>query len=368
LATGLVASILLLFVISFFNDIVSGEIFFNDAIPHYRHILALTPQDFAPIQNEVDEQEEAEQDDINIWDVAAPAVGVVGLFDVEIEMDISTNYDSAQILHESLTPRTLTPMNIDDLRNPAFLRDAMYIVDPRTLFLPEMFDIDRMISADLRVNPENLGGDAPVVLIFHTHTTELFVDSNPYDMYTGIVGVGAYLTNLLNAKGIPTMHYTRRFDIVDGQSHILGAYERQESYIRQILQDNPTIEVIIDLHRDGLPATAPPLVTQIDGSRTARLMFVNGLSLRNVNGVATPINNLPNPNLPYNLAFSMQMQMELNQNHPDLNRRIYLNAFRYSLHFLPKTLFVEVGDQRNTLREAKNAMYPLVNALVEVLK
>jgi stage II sporulation protein P len=83
--------------------------------------------------------------------------------------------------------------------------------------------------------------------------------------------------------------------------------------------------------------------------------------------VAVPISYLPNPNLMCNLAFSFQMQMELNGSHPGLNRRIYLNVFRFSTHFMPKSLFVEVGDQRNTLREAKNAMYPLVDALVNVL-
>ncbi|MCL2170251.1 MAG: stage II sporulation protein P, partial [Defluviitaleaceae bacterium] len=140
-----------------------------------------------------------------------------------------------------------------------------------------------------------------------------------------------------------------------------------ESHIRRILYENPTIEVIIDMHRDGLPETAPRLVTNIDGTPTARLMFVNGLSTRNVNGVAVPISYLPNPNQEGNLAFSFQMQVALNESHPNLNRRIFLNAFRYSTHFLPKSLLLEVGDQRNTQREAKNAMYPFADALIRVI-
>ncbi|MDR2167867.1 MAG: stage II sporulation protein P [Clostridiales bacterium] len=346
LVLGLVVSILLLFVISFFNTLVSGE---NFAENGYSQILPLTAEDFLlpPPAEE------------------ATTIRIFGLNDVEF--DFSTNYDDVQMVLDTLYPRALE-VDLEDLRNPATLRNSMYIVDNRTLFLPEMFDVDQMIGRDLRINPEKIGGTAPVVLIFHTHTTEMFVDSDPSDKYTGIVGIGAYLTELLNARGIPTMHYTRRFDIVDGRSHIFGAYERQEPYIRQILADNPSIEIIIDIHRDGIEDPAPRLITYVNGERTARLMFVNGLSTRNVNGVAVPIAYLPNPNRACNLAFSFQMQMELNQSHPGLNRRIYLNAFRFSTHFLPKSLFVEVGDQRNTFGEAINAMYPLADALVNLLK
>ena len=296
----------------------------------------------------------------------ASPIAVIGLNDVEFEQ--STTYEDVQAAIDTFNPHVLTPYNIEELRNPDILRNSMYIVDPRTIFVPSMFNVDAMLATDFRVNPQSIANGDPVILIFHTHSTEMFADSNPNDLFTGIFGVGAYLADLLNAQGLHTIHYTRRFDIVNGQSAILGAYERQEPYIRRILEENPTIEIVIDIHRDGLPESAPRLVTTIDGRPTARLMFVNGLSTRNVNGVATPIPGLPNPHLDTNLAFSFQMQLLLNQYHPNLNRRIYLNAFRYSLHFAPKSLFVEVGDQRSTFEEATNAMYPLVDALLEMLR
>ncbi|MCL2236580.1 MAG: stage II sporulation protein P [Defluviitaleaceae bacterium] len=375
LALGLVISVLLLFVISFFNHSVFGEMFLYDALPHYGHILALSEEDLPfPVEVEVVVETDIAHPIVRqvpteeiIININPTSSGIVGIGDVEV--NFSTNYDTVEMAVETFTPAPLAnPANLQDLRDPAFLQRAMYIVDPRTIFLPEMFDVDTKLAKDLRINPDNLGGDAPVVLIFHTHTTEMFADSNPYDMFTGIVGVGAYLTRLLNQAGIPTIHYYRRFDVVDGQSHILGAYERQEPYIQRILAENPTIEIIIDIHRDGLPETSPRLITEIDGRPTARLMFVNGLSTRNVNGVAVPIDHLPNPHLPTNLAFSLQMQVALNEAHPTLNRRIYLNAFRFSTHFLPKSLFVEVGDQRSTFTEATNAMYPLADALINILK
>lgn len=375
LALGLVVSVMLLFIVSFFNDSVFGEMFLYDALPHYAHILALLEEDLPfPVEVELEAVEisqpivrELPQEDVIIIISPPENVEIIGLRDVEV--DFSTNYATVEDAVETFNPPPMVnPANLADLRDPVFLQRAMYIVDPRTIFVPSMFDVDAKLAKDLRVNSDNLRGEAPVVLIFHTHTTEMFSDSNPYDMFTGIVGVGAYLTKLLNEAGIPTMHYYRRFDMVNGHSHILGAYERQEPYIHRILEENPTIEIIIDLHRDGLPETSPRLVTNINGQPTARLMFVNGLSMRNVNGVAVPIDHLPNPNLPTNLAFSLQMQIALNEAHPTLNRRIYLNAFRFSTHFLPKSLFVEVGDQRNTFIEATNAMYPLAEALVGILR
>ena len=361
---GLVLSIMILFVLSFFNDIVSGEIFLHDAMPHYGQIMALTPEDFLPTS----QAEETEETTYTVRVYSPIIEGLIGLNDVEFTYDFSTGYANLQEVIKTLDPHTLVIPDIEAMRNPETLRNAMYIVNNLTLFVPEKFNVDEFVAFDARANPISMATGDPVVLIFHTHSTEMFVDSNPLSMNTGIVGIGAYLTDILNAKGIPTMHYTRRFDMVDGVPQIQGAYERLEPYIARILEENPTIEVIIDMHRDGLPETAPRLVTYIDGKPTARLMFVNGLSTRNVNGVATPINHLPNPNLAGNLAFSFQMQAMLNDMHPDLNRRIFLNAFRYSTHFLPKSLLLEVGDQRSTIQEAKNAMHPFAEALASILK
>ncbi|MCL2397513.1 MAG: stage II sporulation protein P [Defluviitaleaceae bacterium] len=375
LSTGLVASIFLLFAISFFNDILSGELFLHEALPHYTvssgllnlqstQVIAAAEIEMAAV---VDMAEEAEPEKKADAEVVIPEIIpplVVGINDVVIDYG-TTEYISLQNVMDS---RNLAPPNLEDLRNPDILRNTMYIVDPRTAFLPEMFDVDRFLEQDLRVNPVSLAVGDPVVLIFHTHSTEFFVDSDTNDKFTGIVGVGAHLAQLLNDRGIGTIHMTQRFDIVDGQSRILGAYERQVPYIRRILEKYPTIEVVIDLHRDGLPAGAPRLVTDIDGKPTAQIMFFNGLSLFNDNGVPTPLATLPNPNLPYNLAFSFQMQLMANNMFDNFTRRIYLNAFRYSLHFKPKSLLVEIGAQTNTFQEAINATYPLAEILANVIK
>ena len=72
-------------------------------------------------------------------------------------------------------------------------------------------------------------------------------------------------------------------------------------------------------------------------------------------------------NLSDNLAFSLQLQLKAKAYFPELVRHIYLRAYRYNLHFKPRSLLVEVGAQNNTVAEAKNAMEPLADILYAVL-
>jgi len=377
LSVGLVISILLLFAISFLNGTVSGGVLLSEALPHYtfaaefRELQTMptpmpmpTPIVFEEISAKPHEAATEVATEVVVLiegDEEMPAI--IGLSNVVIDYG-TTIYDDLQAV---LDTRDLTSFDIEALRDPEILRNRMYIVDPRTVFMPEMFDVDRFLAQDMRVNPQSLANGDPVVLIFHTHSTEFFVDSNTDDKFNGIVGVGAHLASLLNDMGIGTIHLTQRFDVIDGRSHIMGAYERQVPYIRRILEQHPTIEVVIDLHRDGLPEGAPRLVTEINGQPTAQIMFFNGLSTINEGGTPRTLATLPNPNLPYNLAFSFQMQLAANEMFDNFTRRIYLNAFRYSLHFAPKSLLVEVGAQTNTFDEAINAMQPLADILAEVI-
>ena len=371
LSAGLVISIVLLFIVSFFNGAVSGGVLLSEALPHYVFASEFRATQAIPVpipiafeEVSMNEHEVATEVVVIIDDDGEGGLpAIIGLGNVVIEYG-TTVYDDLQAV---LNTRDLGLTDIEALRNPETLRNRMYIVDPRTVFMPEMFDVDRFLAQDMQINPQSLANGDPVVLIFHTHSTEFFVDSNTDDKFSGIVGVGAHLANILNGMGIGTIHLTQRFDIVDGQSHIMGAYERQVPYIERILEQHPTIEVVIDLHRDGLPAGAPRLVTEINGQPTAQIMFFNGLSTINEGGTPRTLTTLPNPNLPYNLAFSFQMQLMANEMFDNFTRRIYLNAFRYSLHFAPKSLLVEVGAQTNTFEEAINAMQPLAEVLANVI-
>ena len=134
--------------------------------------------------------------------------------------------------------------------------------------------------------------------------------------------------------------------------------------VEQILQENPSIEVVIDLHRDGV-AEDRRLVTEVNGKPTANFMFFNGLSYSALNGEVT---YLPNPYVQENLAFSFQLNLEAARYYPGLSRNIYLSSLRYNLHVRPRAILLEAGAQTNTVQEVKNAMEPFAQILDQVLQ
>ena len=251
-------------------------------------------------------------------------------------------------------------MSIEKLRDFDYLLSNFYIVDSSTMIGPEQLNADELLNENMKIDQSS---DGPKVLIFHTHSQETFADSIPGDVNTSIVGVGEYLTQLLNVKGIETIHDTGVYDIINGELDRSNAYENAEASIRPILEANPSIEVAIDLHRDGV-AEGTHLVTEIGGKQTAKIMFFNGLSRTRTNG---DIEYLYNPYIQDNLAFSLQMQLASERMYPGFARHIYLRGYRYNLHLLPKSLLIEAGAQTNTVEEMRNAMEVLAETLHEVL-
>ncbi len=251
-------------------------------------------------------------------------------------------------------------MSIERLRDFDYLLSNFYIVDSTTMIGPDQLNADDLLGRSMKID-KSTGG--PKILIFHTHSQEEFVDSTPGDPSTSIVGVGEYLTKLLNDKGIETIHDTGVYDIIDGQLDRSNAYENAEASVRPILEANPTIEVAIDLHRDGV-AEGTHLVTEVNGKQTAKIMYFNGLSRTKTNG---DIAYLYNPYIQDNLAFSLQMELASESMYPGFARRIYLRGYRYNLHLVPKSLLIEAGAQTNTVEEMMNAMEVLANTLEHVI-
>lgn len=235
-----------------------------------------------------------------------------------------------------------------------------YTVDSTTMIGAEQLNVDELLAKNMHIDKS---GDGPKVLIFHTHSQEAFVDSTAGDANTSIVGVGAYLGELLNAKGIKTIHHDGVYDLIDGKLDRSKAYEFSEEGVRNILQEHPSIEVVIDLHRDGV-GNDTHLVMDAGGKQAAKIMFFNGLSRTKANG---DISYLPNPYIQDNLSFSLQMQLAAEGMYPGFTRRIYLKGYRYSLHMMPKSLLIEAGAQTNTVAEMRNAMEMLANVLYRVL-
>jgi stage II sporulation protein P len=271
--------------------------------------------------------------------------------DTEAETDENTLTE--QVADASEKKATV---NLKKLQDFDYLLQTFYQVDNTTTIGKDQLNVDKLLGEDMTVD---LSVDGPQILIYHTHSQEGYKDSVSGDSSTTVVGVGDYLTTLLEEKGFTVLHHKGEYDVGD-RDH---AYTNAAPVIEQLLADNPSIQVVIDLHRDGVSETTR-LVTEQNGKKMAKIMFFNGLSRTTAAG---DIPYLKNPYIADNLALSFQMQLAAAEYYPDLTRRIYLKGYRFNMHFCPKSMLVEVGAQTNTFEEAKNAMEPLADLLAKVL-
>lgn len=249
---------------------------------------------------------------------------------------------------------------MEQLADYDFLMKHFYNVHTSTTAKREEMNAKTLLDMDLSITKDS---SQPQILIYHTHSQETYADYSADHPEATITEVGTYLTELLRAKGYNVIHDTSVYDLKDGALDRSKAYTYALDGITGILQQNPSIQVVLDLHRDGVKEGVH-LVSEVNGKQTASVMFFNGMSQT----PAEDIEYLQNPYKEENLAFSLQMQLEAAAYYPGLTRKIYLKGLRYNLHMRPRSSLIEVGAQTNTLEEAKNAMEPLAELLDMVLK
>jgi len=256
----------------------------------------------------------------------------------------------------------------EQLKDPDFLKSKIFVIDSNTSMTEEELNLTNLLDTDLSVdglkNTTDSANPEYKILIYHTHGSESFIDSREGEKEDTIVGVGGYLAKILQEQyKIPVYHDETAYDMIDGKLDRSKAYENAYDNVTKILNENPSIQVVIDLHRDGVDEETH-LVTEVNGKKTAKIMFLNGVSRSNTNG---DIAYLQNPNKLTNLAFSFQMYLTGKEYYGDYVRKIYVRSYRYNLHLLPRTTLIEAGAQNNTVEEEKNAMEPLAAILDKVL-
>ena len=242
----------------------------------------------------------------------------------------------------------------ETLLNRYFSMDAATTIDSSRLN-------NSLLDLDLTLDTEKEG---PQILIYHSHSQEGFVDTVEGDDTTTIVGVGDYLAKLLTETyGYQVIHDRGVYDLVDGVLDRNVAYDYSGAAVEQWISQYPQIQVIIDLHRDGVDGKK--FVVQENGRPTANLMFILGMS-RTADQQDIPY--LPNPYIKENMAFALQIQERAEIAAPGLMRNIYLMAYRFNLHYRPRSMLLEAGTQLNTLEEEKNAMEVFAGILDAELK
>ena len=328
-----------------------GEIRVTEAVVHMASALI-------PLGNYVTEREAAE---LLTEDEATYAILAKKQAEEENSVDENGQLigkDKSEETRQASVPTM--DLSMERLNDFEYLVSNFYTVDSVTYINPSELNASELLGKDLRIDLSTGGSK---ILIYHTHSQETFADSDN-DPSTSIVGIGRYLTEILNNKyKIPTMHHEGVYDLINGKLDRSEAYEFAKPEVEQILAENPSIEVVIDLHRDGVADTTH-LVTEINGKPTAQIMFFNGLIRTRVNG---DLAGMANPYLQDNLAFSLQMKIAAETKYPGFARRNYLRGYKYNMDLMPRMLLIEAGAQTNTVEEMRNAMEVLADLLNSVL-
>lgn len=234
--------------------------------------------------------------------------------------------------------------------------DTYYDIDPQAL-LAEGCNL-------------SLPAEGYQILIIHTHATEAYTPAGD-DIYTptddyrttdtaySVVRVGEALTRALESYGLRVLHDASLYDYPSYN----GSYSRCGAAIEEYLAAYPTIQLVIDLHRDAIGDgdTIYKTVTEVEGVQAAQMLFVMGSDV-----------NLENPNWQENLKLALTLQTAVQSRWKHLMRPTTLCDYRYNQQLSPGSLLLEVGTAGNTLEEAINAVKLFADAvgglLVEAVK
>ena len=224
-------------------------------------------------------------------------------------------------------------------------------------------DVAALAQAQLTLT---LPEEGPQVLIVHTHGSEAYTpdgtdtyvatgECRTTDTSKSVVRVGDEIAKVLTEMGLTVVHDTALYDYPEYN----GAYDRSLAAVENWLAQYPTIQVVLDVHRDALigsDGTVYKPITTINGEKCAQVMLVMGSNAL-----------YDHPGWLENLALAVQVQKEMNTLWPTLARPIGLRENRYNQQTAPGAMLVEVGSHGNTLQEALSAARMFARALGAVL-
>lgn len=252
------------------------------------------------------------------------------------------------------TVKVLTDVDITDIRSilsgqiPLL---AMLAPDPQSVVVAE---VKRPI---IQFNPKLVSPvSKPLVAIYHTHTSESFVPTSGVTHSRGgqageIVAVGDALVQQLAKYKINSIHSKQIHDYPS----FMKAYGPSEITVKKILADNPSVQVVLDIHRDAEKRNNS--IVEVNGAQVARIAII----------VAVGQEDLVQPHWPKNLAFAELIQQKMDAYYPGLSRGLHKVEWRYNQHLHERALLLEVGSHEVSLEEAERSMELMGGILAEIL-
>ena len=268
------------------------------------------------------------------------------------EKNISATPDSSQDTAENITQPQQPQVSVPVEKTISATSGNVNVSNGITIKNQTSYSVDTGSISEQGIPFSIQNSDVPQVLILHTHGTESYTPSEKYNFtYTtntrttdpeyNVVRIGRELAQELKNKGIVVVHDTTQYDYPDYNS----SYDKAYYGIQAMLRKYPSIQIVIDLHRDAVntdTGETVKLIGDVKGEKAAQIMFV----------VGTDECGFSHPHWEFNLKFASMIQSELYNISPSLVRPINLRTSRFNQHFTKGSLIVEVGTNGNTLDEA----------------
>lgn len=297
---------------------------------------------------------------------AAQALGQQELASLLLFLETGRVVRSPQLPDSSLPPET-TPEETVPLTLPEEAPDqaVFSLSDAELIELHNYCGYDVDVSAMLQEPLSwDLTGDGPTVLILHTHATESYTNTENYtesssyrtlDENYNLVSIGDRVAELLEAGGIQVVHDRTLHD----EPSYNGAYTQSRESVQQYLDQYPTIQLVLDLHRDAIEDSSGSQVgytLRTDTGTAAKLMLV----------VGTDAGGLSHPNWQENLSLAVKLQAQLEKTHAGICRPISFRSSRFNQDLSAGAMLVEVGAAGNTRQEALLAAEILAEAILDL--
>lgn len=234
--------------------------------------------------------------------------------------------------------------------------------------IPESFyelNIENLLNegADLKIKDAS----KPTVLIYHSHTTECFTlldvgyytkstDLKTKDINRNMVRVGDEICRVLESRGIGVVHDREIHD-----EDYNGAYDSSRQSVEKYLEEYPSIEITIDVHRDSITykdGTKVKPTVEVEGKKSAKMMIISGCEYNRVKNF---------PDWQENLHFSTAVTNALNSKYEGLMRPILFSERKYNMDLTKNSFLLEVGTEANTLDEACYAGRLFADGLADLL-
>lgn len=240
----------------------------------------------------------------------------------------------------------------------------------KNFYIKNNTDLDINFDEYFNKNPDirikNTGD--PQVLIVHTHTSESYMSEDRdffYESYyprsledsKNVTQVGKVISETLIKNGINCIHNMTYHD----NPSYSGSYSRAAKTIQKCLEEYPSIQVVLDIHRDSLGTKETGKIKPVfnfQNKKSSQIMIISGCD---------PDGSLGFPNWQKNLILALKLQNYCENMFPGITRPLNFSKVKYNENLTPGSLLIEIGSEVNTLQESVNTGVLLGEALSELL-